>query len=152
VRHNRLAQALDGHRWNGPIHPEPAIQLYRTGKQGARVASRFGVLAHYTSGPGLLWVAETGAIGHPRGTWLTPTPYAGCMVPYDLGLENPRDVCILVDVRELGDLWGPGTCRRSANFGAIWQGGGIEFYYPGPIPLRHVRRIILSLSPCGDLR
>lgn len=80
---------------------------------------------------------------------MTPTIYAGCMAPYDLGLNTPRDICLLIDVEPLSELWGPGTSRFSSQHREIWKGGGIEFYSPFPIEVQNVAEVI-ELKPCGD--
>lgn len=92
---------------------------------------------------------DRGALGGDYGCWLTPTPYAACMAPYNLGLNTPRDVCVLIDVSDIVEVWGPGTIPPSNQYPDTWRGGGIEFYTPTPIRLAAVREVI-ELAPCGD--
>lgn len=116
---------------------------------GQLIAARYGLLAHYLSVTALPAIVAQAAIGGPGGTWLTPTPYAGCVAPYDLGLRSPRDLCMLVDVSQLARVWGPGTAVPSILYPTTWRGGAVEFFVPGPIPLRSVRELI-RLHACGD--
>jgi hypothetical protein len=114
------------------------------------VADRYGLLSHYTIWQGLTLALDTGSVGGPQGCWLTPTPYAGCVAPYDLGLNTPRDVCLLVDVSELVQLWGPGMAAPSGLHPSIWRGGALEFYSPFPIEFTRVRRVVIGVDTCGD--
>lgn len=116
--------------------------------EGGTVAGDWGPLLHYTTEALLPDIVEAGQIGNP-GCWLTPTAYASCMTPYDLGLPGPRDLCLVVDPSVLPNLWGPGTSPPSPTHPASWRGGGVEFFSPDPVPLDAVERIIY-LAPCGD--
>ncbi len=148
MRDDSLSRALDERRWPGPVARQPSRRgLSRT--TGRDVAARYGLVAHYMSSSVLPTAMALGWIGGPGGTWLSPTPYAGCLVSYDLGLNTPRDLCILVDVSAFDEVWGPGTAEASTLHSTIWRGGGIEFFVPGPISIDHVREVI-RLSPCGD--
>lgn len=152
MRDDGLSRTLDERRWPAPIARQPARDLRRQGLarvSGKEVATRYGVLGHYVSGSMLPVYIAQGVIGGPNGTWLTPTSYAACMAPYNLGLNTPRDFCMLVDVTEFDELWGPGTADKSTLHPTIWQGGGIEFFVPRAIPLHLVREVV-RLSPCGD--
>lgn len=154
MRNDNLARELDYWRWGGRgnISPFPAEELWRAGMSpvsGRKVASSYGLLAHYLTWDALVWVIEQGAIGGSQGCWLTPTPYAACMAPYDLGLNTPRNVCLLVDVSDLPELWGPGTSPPSGRYPAVWQGGGVEFFSTAPIDLGHIRDF-QEIAPCGD--
>jgi len=151
MRSDSLARTLDERRWSNPVEDRPALDLIGHGPSatGQEVAARYGLLAYFLQAMGLPLVLEQGFIGGPGGTWLTPTPYPGCLAPYDLGLNTPRDLCMLVDVSTLDQLWGPATADRSASHPTIWRGGAIEFFYHGPIRLDHVREVI-HLHPCGD--
>lgn len=82
------------------------------------------------------------------GLWLTPTVYASCMAPYDLGLAGPADIALLVDPSALTQVWGPGTAAPSRYFGHTWLGAGIEFYSTAPLPLAGVIDVV-ELEPCG---
>jgi len=107
----------------------------------------YGLLVHYTTQEVLLAIFDYGAIG--PGCWLTPAAYAACLMPYDLGLDSPRDACLLIDVSTIPRLWGPGTAARSQRYPWQWSGGGIEFYCQDSIPVDRVRRV-LPVAPCGD--
>jgi hypothetical protein len=151
VRHDSLLRRLDRERWSSDLSPFPADELWRSGRppvSGEEVANTYGLLAHYTTLDALEWIRQMDAIS-PR-CWLTPTTYAACMSPYDLGLNTPRDVCLLVDVRSVPQLWGPGTSRPSSHFPMIWAGGAIEFFSDSPISFSNVRRAI-RIEPCGDM-
>jgi hypothetical protein len=150
VRDDELAWVLDGQRWTSPVPVQPAADFQKLGLPsvpGHVVADRYGLLAHYTQWRYLPLIIQAGAIR--AGCWLTPTPYAQCMVPHNLGLDSPREVCLLVEVRSLATLWGPGTTPASGRFPLIWRGGGIEFYSADPVPFSAVREVI-ELAPCGD--
>ncbi len=152
MRSDNLARLLDIRRSGGGVQPLPAAALGQQGNSvtGAEVAARYGHLAYYLHSRWLSSVVRLGYIGTPgRGTWLTPSPYAGCLVPYNLGLDTPRDLCLLVDVSSLSTLWGPGMAGRSSDHPDIWRGGGIEFFVPGPIDLAHVKMLVW-ITPCGD--
>ena len=150
MRDDNLAREMDRHR-RLPISPLPSEDLYTGGQPavaGHVVASAYGLLVHYTSVDNLTSIRASGYIR--AGSWLTPTPYAACMAPYNLGLPSPRNVCLLVDVSSIPDLWGPGTTPPSSVYPSIWTGRGIEFFVPSPIPFSFVQSII-ELSPCGDI-
>ncbi len=149
MRDDNLAREMYQLRYS--VSPLPAEDLFLSQEppiSGEEVAQIYGVLAHYTNKDVLPLIAASGYIR--AGCWLTPTPYAACMVPYNLGLPSPRDVCLLIDVASLPELWGPGTTPPSSTHSRIWTGGGIEFYSPYDIPLNAVHRII-DLEPCGDV-
>ena len=137
------------------VSPLPAEELWQRGVapvSGSDVASRYGLLAHYTRRKWVPAMQSAGVLGRPgAGCWLAPTAHSACMVPYSLGLNTPRDVCLLVDVSAVPALWGPGTCPTSTDFPAIWRGGGIEFFCPAgnDVPFVVVRQI-LDISPCGE--
>ncbi len=131
--------------------PMPARDLHDLGHApvtGADAVGGYGQLVHYTTEALLPDLVEADQIGNP-GCWLTPTPYASCMTPYDLGLPGPRDLCLVVDAGVLGNLWGPGTCPPSPTNPGVWRGGGVEFFSPDPVPFSAVRAII-RIRPCGD--
>ncbi|MBM4415910.1 MAG: hypothetical protein FJ035_06645 [Chloroflexi bacterium] len=71
------------------------------------------------------------------------------MLPYNLGLENPRDI-VVVDPAGIPSLWGPGTVAPSQRFSEHWRGGAAEFYVPHPLPLGLVLDIYV-VEACGDL-
>lgn len=153
MRANSLARRFDQGRWPQTVPPDSAHDLMVRRMRpvtGRRVASRFGLLAHYLSATTLPAVVARATLGGPGGTWLTPTPYASCVAPYDLGLRSPRDLCMLVDVSRLARMWGPGTAIPSNLFPTIWRGSAMEFFVPGPVPLQYVRAAI-RLHTCGDL-
>lgn len=158
MRNDSLAHFFDQRRWqsSGQVSSLPAHELWqRDVKQfrfsGATVADEYGLLAHYTTVSGLGLIRDDGFIGGKNGgCWLTPTPYAACIAPYDLGLDTPRNLCLLVDVSKLQELWGPGTSEESRWNPAVWQGGAIEFYSAAPVPYEYVKHVI-PLAPCGDL-
>jgi hypothetical protein len=159
MRNDNLACLLDQRRWQsgGEVSPRPAIELCekrvpRFKCSGTTVANKYGLLAHYTTEGGLQKIRELDSIGGKEGygCWLTPTPYAACIAPYDLGLKTPCNVCLLVDVSKCEELWGPGTSGKSVLYSAIWRGGAIEFYSAVPVPYDYVTREI-QLAPCGDL-
>jgi hypothetical protein len=116
---------------------------------GAEVADAFGLLSHYTTWDHLAQILNVGAIGGSHGCWLGTTPYGACVAPYNLGLASPRELCLLVDVRTLPQLWGPGTCAPSSQYRTIWRGGGIEFFSPNPLPFNLVKQVC-EIFPCGD--
>ncbi len=149
MRNDALARVLDSERLN--VSPRAARDLFHMNEEamdGGEVARRYGLLAHYTSVDRLPSIIRSGGIGSP-GCWLSPTAYAACMTPYNLGLDSPRDLCLLVDVSGVSQLWGPGTSPSSGRHPSIWRGGGIEFFAPSPIPLDQVRHIVMA-EPCGD--
>ncbi len=152
LRQNRLGRAVDERRWGSPPSPQPAEDLLKLGVppvSGAQVAANYGFLAHYTTLARLQQMMAIGLIGGNAGCWLTPTIVAACMVPYDMGLETPRSVCLVVDVRNVPQLWGPGTAPGSRTYGAIWRGGGVEFYSPQPLSTALITRVH-EIEPCGD--
>ena len=148
MRVDNLAKAFDEQR-GLTVHPQPATQV-PAAIPGHQVADTYGLLAHYTTWEALEWMLASNKIGGETGCWLTPTPYAACMVPYALGLNTPRTVCLLVDVRSVRTLRGPGTSPPSGRHPTIWRGGGIEFFSPDPVPFDCVRRVI-EIRPCGDM-
>lgn len=150
MRHDSLARAFDARRSRWPVASVPADELWRRGNPAVRgqdVSDAFGQLAMYTTTDRLSDLVAMGAIG--PGCWLTPTSYAACMAPYDLGLNAPRDVCLLIDVSRIGALWGPGSSRPSGRFPTIWQGAAIEFYCPTTVDFTYVHQVLRPL-PCGD--
>lgn len=156
VRSDELTRVLgrrQAERFQLPISDLPAEVLWRGDQEGTRfavaghdVASIYRLLIHYSSTDALNHIIAME--GLDPGCWLTPTPYAACMAPYDLGLRTPRNVCLLVDVSSIPKLWGPGTSAPSPHSG-LWKGGGIEFYCPTRIEMDIVRQVI-ELAPCGD--
>jgi hypothetical protein len=151
VRADSLAERLDVHRLRGKmaVDPQPSDELWRLGLPsvtGASVAETYGHLLHYTVVDFIGAITTTG-VGRPgHGVWLTPSSYSACVVPYRLGLTTPRDVCVVVDVSTVPDLWGPGTARPGA---AVWTGGGLEFFASGPIPPSNIVDVI-GIATCGD--
>ncbi|UYQ62701.1 hypothetical protein [Streptomyces peucetius] len=114
---------------------------------GGEVSSIFGHLIHYTQSRFLESILST-QVGLPGwGVYLSPTPYAGCVVPYRLGLRAGSDAWIIVDVRNVEKLWGPGKAHAGPP---PWPGGHIEFYSSTPLD----RSAVVDyghLSSCGDL-
>lgn len=153
MRNDNLARRLSAVRWPASVSRLPAAQLWRLDyppSTGTEIARAFGPLVHYTNENGFEWIQLTGHIGGPGGCWLTPTGYAACMVPYNLGLRSPRDRCLLIDVSGIDSLWGPGTAPRSDVHANLWKGGGVEFFTPEPVPVENVIRTF-HLQPCGDI-
>lgn len=149
MRDDALADYLAGRRFQPS--PLPARDMYDLGHgafSGAEVTGEYAVLVHYTTQSLLPDLIAADAIGNPA-CWLTPTPYASCMTPHDLGLPGPRNACLVVDVSGLDAIWGPGTSPPSPSSPGVWRGGGIEFYCPEPVPFSAVEAIIF-LEPCGD--
>ena len=102
MRDDEVARTLDAGRWNAPMPPYPAANFQSLNLppvSGREVADRYGLLAHYTQWRYLPLMIQAGAIH--AGCWLTPTPYAECMAPYNLGLNSPREVCLLIDASQL---------------------------------------------------
>jgi hypothetical protein len=125
-----------------------AIGGYR--HTGADIHAQFGLLVHYTTRDVARLIVASGMIGAPgRGLWLSPSPYAACVAPYNLGVDTPRDLVLLVDVSGVAEVWGPGSAAISRAFPDIWRGGAVEFYVPHPIPLAAIRSTV-RLDPCGD--
>jgi hypothetical protein len=119
---------------------------------GQEVADAYGLLTYYTRRPWVGAMREIGVVGRSgHGCWLAPTAHAACMVPYNLGLDSPRDTCLLVDVSSVSALWGPGTSPPSSIYPSLWIGGGVEFYCPPEevIPYSAVVQEI-DIDPCGD--
>ena len=145
-----LPQVLDREKWQGHISPLPAVEMYQDQYppvSGKRVAEVYGLLAHYTKWS-LVNLLMTDGIGITKGCWLTPTERNGCYAPYELGVDSPRDVCLLIDVKGV-ELWGPGTSPPSTQFGDIWRGGGIEFFSPEPLDFSLVRKVVYPCPTCG---
>lgn len=153
MHYEQLSRRLASLRLN--VSPLPAEELFQRNAPsvpGGLIASTFGLLTYYTSRRWLSTMQQSGILGRAAaGCWLAPTAHSACMLPYSLGLDSPREICLLVDVSLLPELWGPGTCPGSSIYPAIWQGGGIEFYSPGSndIPFTAVRET-LEISPCGE--
>ena len=144
-----LPQVLDREKWPGDISPLPAQQMHQDRYppvSGKRVAEVYGYLAHYTRRV-LLELLRAEGIGI-TGCWLTPIKHNGCYAPYELGVNSPRDVCLLIDVEGV-ELWGPGTSPPSTQFGDIWRGGGIEFFSPKPLDFSRVRKVVYPCPTCG---
>lgn len=138
----------NNHRAGDAIFGKPSPPL-----AGTEVAETYGLLAHYTTQYGWEVINEIGGVS--SGCWLTPAISAACMVPYNLGLDSPRDVCLIVDVSSVSELWGPSTIPASRNHPKIWHGGGVEFYIPRTgvrdgfsILTEHIRAK-LDCSPCS---
>jgi hypothetical protein len=105
MRDDGLAYVLDENRFS--VSTDTAWDMYSTGQNavtGADVARAYGLLAHYINRDRLALIIEAGRIG--PGCWLTPTAYAACLTPYNLGLDSPRNMCLLIDVSEHSRLWG----------------------------------------------
>jgi len=150
ARADSLALAL-GQRPGVVVSPLPAQTLFSqrlASLSGAQVTQRYGLLAHYTTAAFIPVLMATG-LGASGGCWLTPIPYAACMAPYDLGISTPRDLCLLVDVTGVLQLWGPGTAGPSSLNPGIWRGGCIEFFCPTAVQFTQVRQV-LQIMPCGD--
>ena len=159
MRVNRLAESSEidrltalGHR----VYSGPAIEACAFGLAGCQLSSRvvadiFGPLFHYTRLEVWPLMQASGGIGRPGvGLWLTPTPLASCMVPYDLGLNAPVDLCLTIDVSMTSTLW-VGRAAASGVHSNVWEGQGLEFYSPVPVPLSAVTSRQSAL-PCGDVR
>src|SRR5713226_7739373 len=85
-------------RWPQSVPPDSALDLMVRGAPpvtGQQIADRYGLLTHYLAATDLATIVAQAQIGGPGDAWLTPTPYAGCVAPYDLGLRSPRDLCML---------------------------------------------------------
>lgn len=152
LRNNRLGRAVDERRWGQQVSPLPAEDLYKLGYPpvaGAQVASAYRFVVHYTTLARLAQILQAGQIGGSAGCWLTPTDLAACMTPYDLGLNTPRDACLLINVQEITAIWGPGTAPGSSAYRTVWRGGGIEFYVPQPVSSALILRV-WTIEPCGD--
>jgi hypothetical protein len=153
-RQDNLSRAFDRVRASTlpSVSAIPALKMFSSGQpavSGKDVARVYGLLAHYTSRKYLRAIWAAGSIGHSLGCWLTPTAYAACLAPYNLGINSPRDVCLLVDVQTISWLWGPGTASGSKGFKGLWKGGAVEFFSPDPIEFRYVKNVYRIL-PCGD--
>ena len=130
----------------GPT-PTSARRLYATAKtkpvSGSEVARSFRYLAHYTTEFFLREIKRSNRLGTDKqGFYLTPTGYPTWLAPYELGLDKPPDRCLLIDVSNITDIWGPGLAEPSAEFQDVWRGGGLEFYVPGPVPYAYVVQIM----------
>lgn len=113
---------------------------------GVNVDDQYGRLAHYTRWAQMPFIYASGELG--PGSWLSPTVYSACMVPYNLGLPSPRDTVLIFNVKGVSELWGPGRAPGSPQYPDIWEGRGIEFYCPDPISLSALERV-WRLEPCG---
>ena len=156
-RINSLVSAVDNHRQqiHDPsvhVHPMCAIDLALTDAQqitGDEVARLYGPLLHYTTAPVLRLIIAAGELGRPNaGVWLTPSPYSACLAPYELGLDSPRDVCLLIDTSGMPGLYGPARAAPSST-ARLWRGGALEFFSPSPISLTHVLEAV-EVGTCGD--
>jgi len=156
VRVDDLAFRLDAGRATAgaiPVDARPAAMLRLLGVPpiaGGRVYDVFGYLLHSTVGSRLQAMWESGVVGSGAGVWLTPTAYASCMTPYDLGLDTPRDVVLLIDPRRVPALWGPGTAGSSLTWPNTWRGGAVEFFSPSPLAASVIVDV-LGIEPCGDV-
>lgn len=154
MRFDSLADTLLSRR-AVPVSRFPAQTLMGSHPpiSGQDVHAAFGLLVHYTSSRWVDAMLAADVVGRPgAGCWLTPSPHAACMAPYSLGLDSPRNIGLLIDVRSLPTLWGPGTCPPSRLHPNIWRGGGIEFVCPAatPIPFSLVQDVV-QIEPCGDI-
>lgn len=155
MRGDELALRLDADRAAAqamPVDPRPAAMLRLLGvpgMSGGAVYDVFGYLLHWTVASRLAAMWESGVIGSGAGVWLTPTAYASCMTPYDLGLDTARDAVLLIDPRRIPALWGPGSAGPSLGWPAIWRGGAVEFYSPSPLDAGVIVDV-LGAEPCGD--
>jgi hypothetical protein len=129
--------------WHNGVAPVP----------GQVVADTYGLLAHYTRRQFVVGMRRAGFVGRLHAAcWFAPTAHAACMVPYNLGVDSPRDVCLLVDVSKVPQLWGPGTAPASSNYPGIWRGGGVEFYCPAGTPVQFAWvQAVIDIHPCGDV-
>jgi hypothetical protein len=147
MRSDSLAQRVDELRLKP--HDDPAKVLYDMGVDhltGSEVARVYGFLIHYTLSIHLERILESEIGLRGKGLYLSPTPYAGCVAPYNLGLTTGRDAWIVVDVSTVPKLWGPGR----AGVGSVpWRGGGIEFFSPVPLDKSTVVTYG-TLSTCGE--
>jgi hypothetical protein len=137
------------------VSPLPAEDLWQNGAApiaGQVVAATYGLLAYYTRRQHVPTKWRARVLGRPgSGCWLAPTAHAACMVPYNLGVDSPRDVCLLVDVSAVTDLWGPGTAPPASKYPGIWRGGGIEFYCPPQSSISFAAvQAVIDIEPCGD--
>ena len=128
-----------------------ARQLYASAKtgpvSGSAVAQSFGYLAHYTTEFFLQQIKRSNRLGKDKqGFYLTPTGYPTWLAPYELGLNKPPDRCLLIDVSNITDIWGPGLAEPSAEFMDVWRGGGLEFYVPKPVPYS----CVVQIMECQD--
>ncbi len=158
ARINRLVSlvATHGQAIRNPaigVHPLPATDLVFANvapRTGDEVNDLYGPLLHYTTAPVLRLIIAAGQVGRPgAGVFLTPSPFPACIVPYELGLDSPRDVCLVVNTRRLPKLYGPASAGPSSH-ARLWRGGAIEFFTPSPIPLTHVLEAV-EVGTCGDL-
>ena len=148
-RPRNVGAVLDLLRCSEPLGPTPmsARRLYLRGEPaslpGSRLARSFGYLAHYTTEFFLQQIKLSKRLGTDKqGFYLTPTGYPTWLAPYELGLNKPPDRCLLIDVSNITDIWGPGLAEPSAEFNDVWRGGGLEFYVPGPVPYSYVVQIM----------
>jgi len=121
VRVNELAFTLGARAGSAkamPVDDRPALSLFRAGappRSGADVFDAYGYLLHWTESTVLPLIAASPFAGSASGVWLTPTAYAACMTPYDLGLNSARDAVLVIDPRRIRDLWGPGRAAPSGT-------------------------------------
>lgn len=135
-----------------PVDRRPALSLFQAGappRSGAQVFDAYGYLLHWTESSVLPLIAASRSVGSLGGVWLTPTAYAACMTPYDLGLNSPRDAVLVVDPRRIPDLWGPGRAAPSGTAPSLWLGGATEFFVPAPLAVSAIVDV-LQVEPCGD--
>jgi hypothetical protein len=156
VRVDELTKRLDTLR-TGPllpaVAPQPAHFMYLRRVppvRGADVSATYGYLLHWTDAATLPLIWASGTLGASAGLWLTPSQYSACLTPYDLGLNSPRDVALVIDPRLIPALWGPGTSGPSTVAPNVWPGGAIEFFIPTSLGLEAIVDII-EAEPCGDL-
>ena len=158
LRINRLVSLVDTHRQTirDPsirVHPLPAIDLVFAGtapRTGDEVNRLYGPLLHYTTAPVLRLLIAAGEIGRPNaGVFLTPSPFSACLAPYELGLDSPRDVCLVINTCGIEELYGPASAPPSSH-ARLWRGGAIEFFTPAPSSLSQVVEA-LEVGTCGDL-
>jgi hypothetical protein len=153
LRGDRLLYEAVSRRSPWPIQADPADLLWRNrhpSLAGSAVATAYGLLAMYTTATRLTTFLGVGALGNPAyGCWLTPEAHSACMASPNLGINHPADFCILVDVRSIPAIWGPGTSRPSGNFTGTWRGGAIEFFVPQPIDVTLITSVS-TVEPCGD--
>lgn len=115
MRVDQLSMVL-GEAQNTPPHWKSARQLFQTGDEayrmfGEEAAREYGLMLHYASAVYAGLIRDSGAVGVLGfGAWLTPTAYAGCMAPPDLGLNTPRDLVLVLDVACVSEIWTLAGC------------------------------------------